>query len=57
MPRPKKPVGTHVFQKDQKELSDCNAVRQLFLYVISSIIMLLGAVKSYAQIRLQTLAE
>lgn len=41
MPRPKKPVGTHVFQKDQKELSDCNAVRQLFLYVISSIIMLL----------------
>ena len=31
MPRPKKPVGTHVFQK---ELSDCNAVRQLFGYLM-----------------------
>lgn len=31
MPRPKKPVGTHVFQK---ELSDCVAVRQLFGYIM-----------------------
>lgn len=31
MPRPKKPVGTHVFQK---EMSDCNAVRHLFGYLM-----------------------